>query len=117
MVEERRKHPRLETRFMVSYKLLDEEKIIDISHTKNVSLGGLLLTTNKEFEPGTKLALNIRLPFSPKPLSFIGKVVESKKVVKDLIYDTRIELLSASEEDTNIFKEAIETYSKTKEKK
>jgi len=116
-MEEKRKYPRLKASFVVSYKLFDESKIMDVSQTKNISLGGMLLTTNREFEPGTKLSLTIRLPFQARPLSFIGKVISSEQVVKDMIYDTRIELLSTSEEDRQLFKDTLDIYFKRGEKR
>ena len=74
---ERSKHSRIESRFIVSYRILEENDNVDISQTKNLSLGGMFLTTNRQFEPGTNLALEIRLPFDPNPIMLIGKVIES----------------------------------------
>ena len=75
---ERRRHPRIAGRFIVSYRILDEADNVDISQTKNLSLGGMLLTTNRQFQVGTKLALEIRLPFDPDPIVLIARVIESR---------------------------------------
>ena len=48
---ERRKHPRVSGRFIVSYRILEEYNNADISQTRNMSLGGMLLTTNRVFDP------------------------------------------------------------------
>ena len=80
---ERRKYARINARFIVSYRILEENDKTDISQTKNLSLGGMLLTTNRKLEQGTNLALEIRVPFDPNPIMLIGKVLESKEITKN----------------------------------
>ncbi|MFC1674705.1 PilZ domain-containing protein [Candidatus Omnitrophota bacterium] len=110
--QEKRKHPRISARFIVSYRMVDEANNIDVTQTKNLSLGGMLLTTNKVFSPGTTLALEIRLPFDPNPIIMTGKVVESKEVTKDLIYDTRLQFLTVDEKHRNIMSKTVDYYIK-----
>lgn len=109
---EKRKTPRIIGRFIVSYRVLQENDKTDISQTKNLSLGGMLLTTNRKFEAGTNLALELRLPFDPSPMMLIGRVVESKEITKNLIYDTRIAFLAADEKHKSILKETVNHYQK-----
>jgi c-di-GMP-binding flagellar brake protein YcgR len=109
---ERRKHPRISARFIVSYRLMEENDNIDITQTKNLSLGGMLLTTNKLFHPGAKLALEIRLPFDPHPIMLIGRVVESKEITKGLIYDARLEFLAVDERHRKIMVDTVNYYLK-----
>ncbi len=109
---ERRKHPRVMGRFIVSYRILEEIDNADLSQTKNISLGGILLTTNRQFSPGTHLALEIRLPFDPNPIMLIGKVLESKEITKHLIYDTRLQFLAIDEKHRSILNETVEYYLK-----
>ncbi|MDP2905358.1 MAG: PilZ domain-containing protein [Candidatus Omnitrophota bacterium] len=109
---ERRKHVRASGRFIVSYRVLEEEDCIDITQTKNLSLGGMLLTTNRVFDPDTKLALEVRLPFDPHPIMLIGKVVESLEIVKNLIYDTRLMFLSIDDRHRNIISDTVNHYLK-----
>lgn len=109
---ERRRHPRVKARFIVSYRILDEVDNVDISQTKNLSLGGMLLTTNRQFGIGTNLALEIRLPFDPNPIMIIAKVLESREISKDLIYDTRLTFLAIDERHRKIIKETIDYYIK-----
>lgn len=109
---ERRKHPRITGRFIVSYRILDEIDNADISQTKNLSIGGMLLTTNRQFEAGTNLALEIRLPFDPNPIMIIGKVLESREITKNLIYDTRLAFLAVDERHRNIINETVGYYLK-----
>jgi len=109
---ERRRHPRVNARFIVSYRILDEADKVDISQTKNLSLGGMLLTTNRKFSIGTNLALEIRLPFDPHPIMIIAKVLESREISKDLIYDTRLTFLAIDGRHRNIIKETVDYYIK-----
>ncbi len=109
---ERRKHPRINGRFIVSYRIMDEVDNADISQTKNLSIGGMLLTTNKQLESGTNLALEVRLPFDPNPIMIIGKVVESREITKNLIYDTRLMFLAVDEKHRNIINETVGYYLK-----
>ncbi len=109
---ERRRVPRVSGRFIVSYRILEEADNADISQTKNLSLGGMLLTTNKQFTPGTNLALEIRLPFDPNPIMIIGKVIDSKQVIKDLIYDTRLQFIAVDEKHRGIINNTVDYYLK-----
>ena len=110
--EERRRHPRAKGRFVVHYRLFEERDNVDITQTKNISLGGMYLTTNKKFASGTKLTLEIRLPFDPHPIMIIGKVLESYEVAKNLIYDTRLEFLAIDERHSNIISQTVDFYNK-----
>ena len=109
---ERRKYPRIVKRFIVSYRILNEDDNIDISQTKNLSLGGMLLTTNRQFNPGTSLYIQIRLPFDPDPIILTARVIESKEVTKGLIYDTRVEFLSVDAKHRKSMSETVDYYSK-----
>lgn len=109
---ERRKHPRINARFIVSYRIIEEEDKVDVSQTKNLSLGGMLLTTNRKFEAGINLAIEIRLPFDPNPIMIIAKVLESQEIIKDLIYDTRLQFLEMDEKHKEIINKTVEYYIK-----
>lgn len=109
---DRRRHPRIAGRFIVSYRILDEADNVDISQTKNLSLGGMLLTTNRQFQAGTKLALEIRLPFDPDPIVLIARVIESREITKNLIYDTRLDFLAVDEKHRKSMNETVDYYLK-----
>lgn len=109
---EKRKHPRVTGRFIVSYRILQENDKTDISQTKNLGLGGMLLTTNRKFETGTNLALELRLPSDPNPIMLIGRVLESREISKNLIYDTRITFLAVDEKHKNAIKDTVNFYLK-----
>ena len=109
---ERRKHPRINGRFIVSYRILEEVNNADISQTRNVCLGGMLLTTNRKFDPGINIALEIRLPFDPHPIMIIGKVLESREITRNLIYDTRLMFLAVDERHRKVINETVDYYLK-----
>ena len=104
---ERRRHPRLDKTFIVSYRVYEEVDNYDLTQTKNLSVGGMLLTTNRSFSPGTILAVDIRLPFLMEPLNLKGRVVRSKQVVKNLIYDTHLEVIDIDEETKETINKTI----------
>ncbi|HNW39824.1 MAG TPA: PilZ domain-containing protein [Candidatus Omnitrophota bacterium] len=109
---ERRKDPRANGRFIVSYRVIPNNSNADISQTKNLSLGGMLLTTNCQFPVGTNLALEIRLPFDPDPIMTIAKVLESREITKGVIYDTRLIFLAIDEKHRKVISETIGYYLK-----
>ena len=109
---EKRKYPRANGRFIVSYRVIPKNSNADISQTKNLSLGGMLLTTNCQFPTGTNLALEIRLPFDPNPIMIIANVVESKEITKGMIYDTRLAFLAVDEKHRKIIGETVGYYLK-----
>jgi len=98
---ERRGHPRISVNFVINYRIQELPDSYDLSQTKDVSQGGALLTTNKPFEKGTHLTMNLRIPFVPQKIELKGKVVGSREVVRDLVYETRVSFLGL---DENFFK-------------
>lgn len=110
---ERRKHPRVAGKFVVSYRIKAEVDNYDITQTRNLSLGGMLLTTNRNFSPGAILAIDVRLPFFIDAISFTGKVIDSKEVVKELIYDTYIQFLDIDSKAEGIVRDTVGYYLKT----
>jgi len=107
---ERRKHPRINVNFIVSYRILDQEEDNDLSQTKNISQGGMLLTTNRHFDSGVMLKMFIRLPLVKDKLVLIGRVIESKEVVKGIIYETRIVFFNLEEQVNKILKQTVDTF-------
>jgi hypothetical protein len=107
---EKRKNPRANGRFIVSYRVIPKNSNFDISQTKNLSLGGMLLTTNCQFPVATNLALEIRLPFDPNPIMIIANVLESKEITKGIIYDTRLLFLAVDDKHRKVINETVGYY-------
>jgi hypothetical protein len=72
----------------------------------------MVLTTNRRFDPGTNLALEIRLPFDPHPIMIIGRVLESREITRNLIYDTRLIFLAVDERHRKVISETVDYYLK-----
>lgn len=87
---DRRKYRRGDANIVVSYHLRTEKGNYDLTQTKNVSQGGMLLTTNRKFEKGTRLDMDMQFPFLDEKIRVVAEVLHSKEVLKDLIYETRL---------------------------
>lgn len=98
---ERRKHPRASFNFVINYRLKETLDSYDLTQTKDVSQGGVLLTTNKPLKKGAKLAMNLRIPLVPQKIALKGEVVDSREVVRNLVYETRVVFIGL---DKNFFK-------------
>ncbi len=98
---EKREHPRMRVNFVINYRIQELQDSYDLSQTKDVSQGGVLLTTNKPFEKGTHLTMNLKIPFVPQKIELKGRVISSREVVRDLVYDTRVSFIGL---DENFFK-------------
>ena len=109
---EKRKYLRAKGRFIVSYRVIPNNSNADISQTKNLCLGGMLLTTYCQFPVGTNLALEIRLPFDPDLIMIIANVLESKEISKGIIYDTRLSFLAIDEKHRKAIGETVDYYLK-----
>jgi len=109
---ERRRYPRVNGRFVVSYQPLGPDAKFDITQAKNISQGGLLLTSSRPFEKDTNLALRIRLPSMQEPIEPFGRVVESREVIKGVVYDTRLAFSVLSDADRRMMVEALDSYRK-----
>ena len=94
--EERRRWPRINANFVVSYRIQEIPDGYDLSQTKDISQGGVLITTNKPFAIGTHLVMLLRIPFVPQKIEIAGEVVASNEMVRDLIYTTRVRFLGLS---------------------
>jgi len=70
----------------------------------------MLLTTNRAFPEGTILKMFIRVPLIRDKIHLIGKVLESKEVVKNLIYETRIAFQNLEEEIERVLKDTVEKF-------
>jgi len=93
---EKRQYPRVNNHFIVSYGLVEKDDIIELSQTRNLSQGGIALSTSIKFNPGTQLVMKLRIPLAHEPVKIIGRVVESRELRKNH-YDTRIQFMTIDE--------------------
>jgi len=107
IIFERRRFVRVEGSFVVSYKdITTSEGKSDITQTKNISLGGILFTTDREFPPGTLLRLNMRLPYVSTYINVKAQVVDCTK--KGILYNTRAKFVGLKDEDKEAINRIIE---------
>lgn len=109
---EKRECPRIDVNFIISYRIKEDIDNFDLSQSKDVSQGGMLLTTNKAFDKGTNLVMTIRFPFLTKKIEVLGEVVDSIVVVRNLIYNTRIKFFGLEELLTRELEDFILKYKK-----
>ncbi|MCK4912631.1 MAG: PilZ domain-containing protein [Candidatus Omnitrophica bacterium] len=105
---EKRKHARMSANFVINYQIQELSYSYDLSQTKNVSQGGVLLTTNKSFDKGEQLTINLRIPFVVKKIKLKGEVIDSREVVRNLTYETRVKFLNLDKDFFNKLGEFIE---------
>lgn len=109
---EKRKYPRLERAFLVYYTPLSGPQEFDLTQAKNISLGGLLITTSRPLEKGAGLSLKIRLPgnYYANPTA---RVIDSYRVNPGTqFYNTRLQFSSMKDEERNAMSQVIERFSK-----
>ncbi len=89
---DQRQHTRRDASLLVSYRSEDLTAGYDVTQTRNVSQGGMLLTTARAFASGARLAIWTKLPLGGLPRLVLGtaEAVESKEIVQSLLYETRV---------------------------
>jgi len=108
---ERRRFIRIPGNFVVFYRdITNEVSKADVSQAKNISLGGLLFSTDRKFEEGRILEVKIKLPTSPDYIVVKVEVVGSKQIVENLLSDTRVKFVALKEEDRDAIRKLVENY-------
>ena len=75
---------------MVSYRGDDLAGGYDISESENISPGGMLLATSREFAVGETLVLTLRAPAKVEATEVYAQVVASHEIVAGHVYLTRV---------------------------
>ncbi|MDO8602768.1 MAG: PilZ domain-containing protein [Candidatus Omnitrophota bacterium] len=95
---ERRKFKRINRSYIVSYAIVKGEDLkFDVSQTRNLSEGGLLFMSDREFEKGAILKIKLRLPEFSDYVTVRTQVIESTQLVKDIMYDTRVKFIEVEQ--------------------
>lgn len=109
IIFERREFVRIDGTFVVSYcDIKSSDRKYDLSQTKNISLSGILFTTDRQFQPGAILRVGLRLPNSADYLYAKVKVIDSKERIKGVMYDTRAKFIGIRDEDKDAIKRIVE---------
>ncbi len=109
---ERRKFPRIEKNFVVSYRVYGDAQREETSHSKNIGGGGMFLTMNRAFDHGTLLAIEIRLPLMPISIRLLGNILESKEIARNLIYETRLSFTYMDDQSKKFVRNTVEHFLK-----
>lgn len=109
IIFERRKFVRIDGSYAVYYTdITTQEPKSDAGQAKNISAGGILFITDREFPEGTVLKLRIRLPDEQDYISVKVRVVYSRQRVKGLLYDTRAKFIGIREEHRDAIRKIVE---------
>lgn len=110
--EERRSHERIKRQFVVNYKVRGKEGKYDVSQIKDISEGGLFFTTSTDFLKDTILEVELKTPVSALGINLLVKVIESKQVVKGLIYNTRVNIIEIDDSSKVLLKQTVDFFIK-----
>ena len=109
IIFERRKFVRIDKTYIISYRDASAKELkSDVTQTKNISAGGLLLTTDKQISPETVLIVKLRLPGASDYIDIKVKVVDSKERANTVFYETRVRFVGIREEDRGAIRKIIE---------
>ncbi len=79
-MEENRKFVRIEWPVIIKYKTIEEPRIQDHIVSKDVSEGGARFVVYERLMKGTKLDIQLEVPFDSMPLLATGEVTWIKKI-------------------------------------
>lgn len=107
MIRERRRFPRVPHPFDAQYRfygeLLTSWRTVK---TLNLGAGGIRFRSPDPLEPGTKLELQITLPFAQEPLVLRGQVIWSQ-VMAPGVAENGIEFIGVSPEQAEQIDELV----------
>lgn len=79
-MEERRKFVRIDWPVVVKYKTIEEPRTNDQIVGKNISEGGVCFVAYERLGKGTRLDIQIEVPFDSMPIFARAEVMWSKKI-------------------------------------
>ena len=114
--EDRRKHPRVEKHFIVTFFEADKQDADhSISQLKNISRGGVLFSSSVVHAPGKKLQIMIKTPYMASTLSVVGTVLDCTEKIPGVIYEIRAEIKNLDSDADAIFKKIEEAFLKSQQ--
>jgi len=117
VILERRRFVRINANFVVSYiDVTPEVSKSNITQTKNIGLGGILVTTDRKIKAGTILKIKLMIPTAPTYVEVKVEVVGCKEKVKDLIYEIRGRFVVLKDEDKDYVYKIVESYSRSRKR-
>ncbi len=117
-MDERRKHPRVNKTFMLSYYDLENpDHKHEITQLKNISLGGMCFITTHFVEPETRIGIELKTPYLVSITHLEGKTLGSTEKIKNMVYETRLEFCNLSEQSELLLNKLIDIFIKEDEDK
>ena len=109
-MEEKRKFVRIEWPVVVEYKTLEEPYTQDQIVGRDISEGGVCFTVYERLLKGTKLDIQVRVPFDSMPIFVKGKIVWIKKLggQHDRIFEVGVSFTEVGPKDEKRLKMYIE---------
>ena len=109
--QEKRRYKRIKKNFILTYFELDNPKRKhDISQLKNISMGGMCFITTKQFEPRTKLGIELKTPYLSGTTYLEGRVLQSHVKVAKMIFETRLQFDTLTKDAEFLLMELIEFF-------
>ncbi len=108
--ENKRKDARRPGTFIVYYSLHGKSLSYDVSQTKDISSGGLSLTTTQKFTKGEVLDLKITLPIMRESVKATAVVRDCREKVNNLIFITHLEFEVLETEQRKLIRDMVNFY-------
>ena len=110
---ERRHYIRIEKHFVISYYDKNDATVKhNISQLKNISLGGMCFITSQQYEPRTKMGVELKTPYLDQAVHIEGAVLQSHEKVPHMIYETRLSFDDLNTAAQVALKKIVDTFSK-----
>ena len=94
----RRKFNRINRSYIISYTPVKIGELkYNVSQTKDLSEGGLLFISDKDFEKGVILKIKLKLPEFLDYVIVQARVVNSTQRAKGIIYETRVSFIAVEQ--------------------
>ena len=113
--EERRKHPRIEKHFIITYFDLDKSDAEHcISQIKNISRGGICFSGSFAFIPGTRLQAMVKTPYMGQTVNFETRVIDCEEKIPNTVYNIRAKIENATPQTEEILQKIEESFLRSK---
>ena len=107
---ERRQFFRVKKHYIIRFFQKDNPSLkYDASQIENISKGGMCFSSILPFAVGDLLAFELRTPYVSEKVYLEGRILESREVIKGVVYQNRVKFESISSQATDIL-EKIEKY-------
>lgn len=115
-MDERRQHPRINKTFVLSYfDLENSQQKHEITQLKNISVGGMCFITTHPVQPSTRIGIELKTPYLASMTYLEGNTLDSREKIKNMVYETRLQFDSLSEQSRALLDRIIEIFLKEQE--